>query len=68
MSFFLFFLKKKQTDFVSCAWLGLVGNIGKFSEKSVKIPINIEISDRFWKIYQNFCGPIIGYEFCVGAG
>ena len=33
-----FFLKKNWTDFVSCARAGLVGNIGKFPEKSVKEP------------------------------
>ena len=27
-----------EPDFVFCARAGLVGNIGKFSEKSVKIP------------------------------
>ena len=26
----MFFYKKNWTDFVSCAWAGLVGNIGKF--------------------------------------
>ena len=40
--------KKKRTDFVSCARAGLAGNIGKFPEKSVKIPIKYRnIDDIF---------------------
>ena len=34
------FKKKNWTYFVSYAQAGLVGNIGKFLEKSIKIPIN----------------------------
>ena len=64
----LFFIKKKWIAFVSYAWVALVGNIGNFPEKSVKIPINTNISDKIWKYYRNFHGPIIGYGFCVGAG
>ena len=37
-----------EPDFVSCVRAGLVGNIGKFSEKSVK---NTEISAIFSAIF-----------------
>ena len=41
-SILCFFLKEKKnwTDFVSCARAGLVGNIRKVLEKSIKISIN----------------------------
>ena len=69
LCFFFFFLKKKKRiDFVSCVWVGLVRNISKFPENLVKISTNTEISKKFWKNYWNFCGLIIDYEFCVGAG
>ena len=48
-SFFFFKIKNKNwTGFVSCARAGLAGNIGKFPEKSVKIPIKYRnIGDIF---------------------
>ena len=40
----------------------------EISRKIGKIPINTEISAIFSKNYRNFRRPIIGDEYCVGAG
>ena len=63
----MFFLKKNKnwTDFVSCARAGLVGNIGKFPEKSAKSSKNsrtlqfigefsVCIADFFSDFSENF--------------